>query len=494
MDYFSIVAEIERRIMGKEHPVIHLRDRRQYRYLSILQKEFPAVEFFLTQPDLVIISLTESGRPPLITSSKFRFIQFLLSDLELTYRLDNIARTSPVLITHPDPSLIKEVKRLNFWLLSPEENPVLTEVNVNGKGYGHSRRQYPSRERFDILEEYLSTDLAELTLEYLTIREVLVREWGGPVEFNQLVLPILGEYLPEDLVELTLEYLPRREVLAEEWGGIIEFNRPVGIAVSPYGQVYVTDRGINEIKVFSSEGALLQRWRWMRKDEYGSPSGIAVAVHDLFHEYVYVIDSYNNTITVLDTKGKIITTWGGHGFDGLLFPQGIAVRSIGEGSEVYVSEGMNNRIRIFTPEGKFQYQIGGRGSGDEEEEGQFTDPSGLTISPTNELYVGDLKGNRIQVFSLGKDQKVDPLRQWEMTDVSPYERLGILNLAYAPWHHVYVVKPIKDEAYVYSPEGQFLRRWGDFIEPRGIAIAPWGEIYVVDSSTRRVQVFRYDYE
>jgi hypothetical protein len=72
-------------------------------------------------------------------------------------------------------------------------------------------------------------------------------------------------------------------------------------------------------------------------------------------------------------------------------PSAVAVDS--EGNQ-YISDTDNDRIQIFSSEGKLIGKIGGRGSGD----GEFLSPEGIALDATGNLYVCDLVNSRIQVF------------------------------------------------------------------------------------------------
>ena len=61
---------------------------------------------------------------------------------------------------------------------------------------------------------------------------------------------------------------------------------------------------------------------------------------------------------------------------------------------VYVTEMNNDRVSIFTTEGKFLRSFGTRGSG----QGQFNEPHGITIDKRGLIYVSDHENDRLQVF------------------------------------------------------------------------------------------------
>ena len=57
---------------------------------------------------------------------------------------------------------------------------------------------------------------------------------------------------------------------------------------------------------------------------------------------------------------------------------------------------LNDRVQLFTPEGKFLLGLGGTGKGP----GQFARPHGLAVDSKGNLYVADAGNQRIQKFEV----------------------------------------------------------------------------------------------
>jgi sugar lactone lactonase YvrE len=65
--------------------------------------------------------------------------------------------------------------------------------------------------------------------------------------------------------------------------------------------------------------------------------------------------------------------------------------------DLYVTDGYGNaRVHCFSPEGKLKFSWGEPGR----EPGHFNLPHGLAIGPDETLYVCDRQNNRIQLFTL----------------------------------------------------------------------------------------------
>ena len=73
-------------------------------------------------------------------------------------------------------------------------------------------------------------------------------------------------------------------------------------------------------------------------------------------------------------------------------PAGIVCEANGN---VIVVDSGNNRLQVFTPEGKLVAQCGKAGSG----EGEFNKPWGITLDKDGNIYVADWKNHRVQKLS-----------------------------------------------------------------------------------------------
>ena len=62
---------------------------------------------------------------------------------------------------------------------------------------------------------------------------------------------------------------------------------------------------------------------------------------------------------------------------------------------LYLADGLNNRIQMFTKDGIFLAKWGSPGVGD----GQFNLPWGIDVDSRGDLYVADWRNDRIQKFT-----------------------------------------------------------------------------------------------
>jgi DNA-binding beta-propeller fold protein YncE len=112
---------------------------------------------------------------------------------------------------------------------------------------------------------------------------------------------------------------------------------------------------------------------------------------------VYVADGYNDRVQVFSPDGSFSHKWGGpfamniHGpFNGWFATvTSITVDQIGN---VYVADYYNHRIQKFSPDGDFLTAFGTEGTGP----GHFIYPIAMAVTDDGIVFVADYGNNRIQ--------------------------------------------------------------------------------------------------
>ena len=221
-----------------------------------------------------------------------------------------------------------------------------------------------------------------------------------------------------------------------EPGSTIHLQSPVDVAGDGQGQYFITD----------SQAGLIYRYqlqdRQLRKftgSPLRRPTGIA------WHpgsRLLYVAETGRHQVVAFDLQGIERLRFGGHG-DGpgqFNFPTAVCVDHRGQ---VLVTDALNARIQVFTPEGHFVSAFGKPG----DTSGTFAKPKGVAVDSEGHIYVCDALFDAVQIFS----------------------PTGRLLLAFGE-----------------SGSGP-----GQFWMPAGIAVDADDFIYVADSYNQRVQVFRY---
>ena len=146
------------------------------------------------------------------------------------------------------------------------------------------------------------------------------------------------------------------------------FNYVQTMALDKNGNIYTANRGnennfgmrVNHVKVGGphEEELLAEFFQYGEEDGKAIwPFGVAV---DNERDLVYCSDEWTNTISVFDTSGKYLRKFGstGSGDGELMRPAGLAIEK--NGNLIVVDSG-NNRLQVFSPEGKFVGKCGGPG-------------------------------------------------------------------------------------------------------------------------------------
>jgi outer membrane protein assembly factor BamB len=115
---------------------------------------------------------------------------------------------------------------------------------------------------------------------------------------------------------------------------------------------------------------------------------------------LYVLDAAPR-VTVIDPKdGRVVRSWGEPGsgpgqFDLTVIDDnpGAGDITVGADGRVYVADGTNHRVQVFTADGTYLDQFGGFGTRD----GQFRQPTEIVAGPDSSLYV--LDSDRVSRFT-----------------------------------------------------------------------------------------------
>jgi DNA-binding beta-propeller fold protein YncE len=217
----------------------------------------------------------------------------------------------------------------------------------------------------------------------------------------------------------------------------VRLRVPIGIAVDAKDRVWVADAVGQHVYAFDPDGTVLMALG--QQGEMDNPT--SVAVDDARHR-IYVVDSRQHQVLIYDTEsGQLLSKFGGRGSgDGQFnFPTNVALDREGR---VYVTDTMNFRVQVLSPEGKFLATWGEQGN----RFGEFLKPKGIALDSFQNIYVVDSDFDNFQIF----DQQ---------------KRL----LMYL---------------------GGMGRVPGTFWLPAGIHIDRNNQIYVADQNNRRIQIFQ----
>ena len=156
------------------------------------------------------------------------------------------------------------------------------------------------------------------------------------------------------------------------------FNRPTGVAVSPAGDIFVSD-GYGNCRVhrFGADGTLKLSW--------GEPGGLPGKFrlpHDIALDAkgrVLVADRENSRIQLFDQDGAFLSQW-----HDVIRPTGLFVDSSGI---VYVSE-FSMRISVFSAEGELLARWGNQTF--DRDAALFHAPHAVAVDSHGDVYVGEV--------------------------------------------------------------------------------------------------------
>lgn len=217
---------------------------------------------------------------------------------------------------------------------------------------------------------------------------------------------------------------------------------------------------------------------------FNMPSDVAVGLNG----NLYVLDGVNNRVVVYDAESNFRFTFGSGGIAAgdFNFPLGIAT---GPDGNIYVADSGNHRFQIFTAGGKSLEAVQLPATG----LAAAPDPTDVAIdSMRQRLYIADNDNHQLNVYNLVTDRFEPALggpglgqRQFRFPFLIDVSTKG----------YIFVVEPINTRVHVLNFNGKFvsfLGNWGikpgQLFRPKGVATFE-NLVFVSDSYLGRVQIF-----
>eukprot|EP00397_Hematodinium_sp_SG-2012_P011485 GEMP01011625.1.p1 GENE.GEMP01011625.1~~GEMP01011625.1.p1 ORF type:complete len:726 (+),score=131.40 GEMP01011625.1:170-2347(+) len=190
-----------------------------------------------------------------------------------------------------------------------------------------------------------------------------------------------------------------------------QFNFPNGIAVASDGSVYIADSYNSRIRLIAPNGTVSTlagtgeagfRDGDAHNAQFYRPTGVDIGEGS----NVYVTDYWNHRIRRIDTTTRHVTTVAGNGVRGFLdgyasdalFNNPIDLAVDVKAGKIYVVDRNNHRIRCISHSQVVTLAgTGGKSFCDgNAEEAMFDSPEGIVLSPTDDIYIADAQNNRIR--------------------------------------------------------------------------------------------------
>jgi DNA-binding beta-propeller fold protein YncE len=195
------------------------------------------------------------------------------------------------------------------------------------------------------------------------------------------------------------------------------FNRCTHTALSPQGDIYVSDGYQNaRVHKYSPDGKLLLSW-----GEPGTAAGQFNLVHNIACDddgWVYVADRENHRVQVFDSNGKYQMQW-----NNLMRPCGLFVTrgkdplaiigELGPETVATLTSGVPNlgpRVSLVSAKGEVLAHLGSQPLG--EEPGQFIAPHGIAVDSRGDIYVAEVSNTYWpQLFGKKPDHELRSLQK-----------------------------------------------------------------------------------
>ena len=192
------------------------------------------------------------------------------------------------------------------------------------------------------------------------------------------------------LIFCLLPLLATKGQLFVKYGEIGEFKDASSFYINPQGDVFVADRGTNEVVKIDTFGVLKKRiggYGW-GQNSFDDPSGVfATALR------VYVADRNNNRVEILDKDLNFVIELNSANYDNreisFAYPTFAATSTLGD---IYILDSDNSRIIKYTSDGSFLTVIGGNDAGSY----ALSHPKDFAISADGNIYVAN--GPEIYVY------------------------------------------------------------------------------------------------
>lgn len=177
--------------------------------------------------------------------------------------------------------------------------------------------------------------------------------------------------------------------------------------------------------------------------------------------------------------------------------------AFGPDRRIYVADTGNDRVCVFSPEGRFLFEFGGRGvlkpgpgSPVTWRPGRFNFPAGIAVDEHGSVFVADTQNNQIQAFAPdGTFLRAFPPADARVGRGSSGVGGGIAVTSIAVRNGI-VVATDTYQVFTFDTNGRLLsqfgkpgREKGDLDHPNGVAIGNDSTIYVSDSNHARLTAF-----
>ena len=234
--------------------------------------------------------------------------------------------------------------------------------------------------------------------------------------------------------------------------------------------VRVTPFQLKPVSAFGEQGSSVGK--------FSCPWGVAVNAND----EIAVTDQFNNRVQIFSSEGKFLRSFGKKGDNAGELNNLRGIRFHNNGN-IFVADSFNHRIQIFSGEGKFVGSFGGEG----ELDSQLNNSFGLSVDSEGNIIVADAGNKLIKIFS--PDGKFLMKIGEEGSFTLPIHCIQYDRYLIVSDHSDHCIK-------VFDRNGKFQYKFGkqggkdgEFNYPRSLLMNKSGQLMVCDSGNCRIQVF-----
>ena len=229
-------------------------------------------------------------------------------------------------------------------------------------------------------------------------------------------------------------------------------TQPIGMAIDPSGNLYVTNESSNNVSKISSTGVVTANWAPTGQ----FPMGITIDPYG----NLYVVNGSSNTISKITPAGVSTINWASTG----LSPREIAIDASGN---LYVTNNAEASITKITPAGVSTINWASTASS----------PYAIAIDASGNIYATSYDSNVITKISPSGTS----ILNWANTGTYP------LQMAIDASGNIYTSNYLSNNVSKITPAGLSTVNWASTgLNPYGITISPNGNIFVANTGSNSI--------
>ena len=170
-----------------------------------------------------------------------------------------------------------------------------------------------------------------------------------------------------------------------------QFKGPMGVAIDNDDNIYVVDNNTHRIQKFTAGGQFIASVgsKGDQPLQFSYPVGIGF---NNKNKKLYICDQHNHRVQILNTDLTFHASFGSQGSANAQF-NCCLYAALDSGGNVYITDCSNNRIQVFTPEGKFLREIKAT------PKGSVPNAFGIAIDSSDNVYVSERDNHCVDIFN-----------------------------------------------------------------------------------------------